>query len=853
MARMYSFGDIKLNISCEMYLKSQGIEVKGGRCVARWRGGTHESVAVDGAKWFDHVDKRGGTVIDLCAIVQFGGDAIRAAQWLGDNFHLTPKAETEARERKTRAQILVESGYVNTATYDYTDEKGDVVYSICRFEKSEDQLKDGESRKTFVHRTPDHECLGDKKEKLLYNLPAVIKATEVYVVEGEKDVETLRGFGITATTNSGGASNWDPNLSHWFAGKDVVVLADNDEPGQKHADLVVACIKPIAKRVRRLTISSLPKGDVTDWVEKEGGTAQKLRELVAAVQESVAADSPQVAAAKAANLHPFRNFVEIMENGKPKEMPITVNELIKECHTRFLDYPRAIGSVMFDWQKDTKRVLYIQTVDDLFAWMERTSKNVIEWKPGLGFVTRGVMFSALAQSCVKYDSISAAPHYPPRTDVFYTYERMPPPDPTHSSFWKLIGFFNPCNSANRTALAAYMVAPMFYDPNADRPLWIIDTTDQQGSGKTALVKMVCHLYNSEYIAVDMRQLDNDIQAVRRRLVSSDARSKRLVLIDNVKHTLRSANLATIITEKYITGLAPYGRTEEVRPNDLTYTVTANNLEAETDIASRAYTVRISKVVDPDPNWQTDVCAYIDQNRMQIFADIIHMMENNGLSHLKRRHGSRFGGFDSRVLTAVCRDESEFAAVDAALSRENDISNVDLDDGQEFREMFLERMKHANIMDVSGSINTDHQTKLDDSKPIFVRASDIDWMLSHSDSRLRTWKARDIYGLVRNGRVPGFDRRVQRINNDATCFDGTDLPHYRGFLWKGSAVGRVTAQVAVHVPDTAWFKVIALCQFDALEDEVPTNVGNVKPAAGVVPFTAPQLDEVFNEEVETLPY
>jgi len=54
------------------YLKDQGVEVKGNRCAAVWRGGTHNSVSIGSGNnlWFDHKTGEGGTIIDLCVAVE---------------------------------------------------------------------------------------------------------------------------------------------------------------------------------------------------------------------------------------------------------------------------------------------------------------------------------------------------------------------------------------------------------------------------------------------------------------------------------------------------------------------------------------------------------------------------------------------------------------------------------------------------------------------------------------------------------------------------------------------------------------------------------------------------------------
>lgn len=95
--------------------------------------------------------------------------------------------------------------------------------------------------KTFKQRGPSGEYgLPRGFKPCLFNLPSVIphcqKGGEVWVVEGEKDVETLSYHGLVATTAPMGAGKWQAWYWRWLQGAQrVVVVADNDEPGRKHA------------------------------------------------------------------------------------------------------------------------------------------------------------------------------------------------------------------------------------------------------------------------------------------------------------------------------------------------------------------------------------------------------------------------------------------------------------------------------------------------------------------------------------------------------------------------------------------------------------------------------------------
>ncbi len=167
------------------------------------------------------------------------------------------------------------------AVYRYTDESGQVLYEKVRYEP-----------KGFVQRRPDGNggyiwSLGDTR-RVLYHFPDVIAATEVVIVEGEKDADRLRSLGFTATTNVEGASKdtqkpkWREEYSATLTGKNLVFIPDNDASGQAHMEHAArSCHAAGAASVRIVRLEGLPdKGDVSDWL-KAGHTVDELRELIA--------------------------------------------------------------------------------------------------------------------------------------------------------------------------------------------------------------------------------------------------------------------------------------------------------------------------------------------------------------------------------------------------------------------------------------------------------------------------------------------------------------------------------------------------------------------------------------------
>ena len=148
---------------------------------------------------------------------------------------------------------------VITATYDYTDEAGKLLYQVVRTDP-----------KGFFQRRPDGYggWINKKGERqVLYRLREVLEAPIIFVVEGEKDVETLRDQGFVATTNAGGAkAPWLPQYTESLRGREVILLPDNDLPGRQR---VLTISRALLGRAARLIVLELGDGkDVSEWFER---------------------------------------------------------------------------------------------------------------------------------------------------------------------------------------------------------------------------------------------------------------------------------------------------------------------------------------------------------------------------------------------------------------------------------------------------------------------------------------------------------------------------------------------------------------------------------------------------------
>jgi len=159
-----------------------------------------------------------------------------------------------------RKDLFADTGKSDiTATYDYTDEHGALLYQVVRFYP-----------KDFRQRRPDGTggWLWNLREtrRVLYRLPAVLTAAangrRVFVVEGEKDVHSVEKAGHVATCNPQGAGKWRPEYTETLRGARVVVVADTDEPGRAHAQLVAEQVGTVARSV--VVVEPAHGKDVTD-------------------------------------------------------------------------------------------------------------------------------------------------------------------------------------------------------------------------------------------------------------------------------------------------------------------------------------------------------------------------------------------------------------------------------------------------------------------------------------------------------------------------------------------------------------------------------------------------------------
>lgn len=259
-----------------------------------------------------------------------------------------------------------------TATYDYLDAFGNLLFQKLRY-------VDQDGKKTFRQRRPDGSgwsySLGDIP-KVLYNLPAVADAVEagetVWLVEGEKDADTLIEAGLVATTMPGGAGKWLDIHTETLSEAKVVIVADNDEVGVKHASMVAAELEGASTDVEVLRT---PRGkDVSEFLGM-GGSVDELvgLEVVDDVDEVGQVDKFEVLSDEIARVLARSDISETQRIAK-------ANFLLSKA----LSPDSAPEAKLVNWREFVE-----EDVDDSYDWVipdviERQERVIIVAAEGVG-------------------------------------------------------------------------------------------------------------------------------------------------------------------------------------------------------------------------------------------------------------------------------------------------------------------------------------------------------------------------------------------------------------------------------------------------------------------------------------
>lgn len=166
----------------------------------------------------------------------------------------------------------------NTIRYDYVDENNNVIFT---------KIRTANPKSFYFERHINGQIVRNLEDvpKVLYRLPEVLTGIQnnqlIYCVEGEKDVETLRGNRIIATT-AHTTTYWPEEYTKLFNKANVIILFDKDKAGIQRQDNLTQSMRGKVKNLKVIDLPGLEDNsgnDITDWFE-QGHTVEELQKLV---------------------------------------------------------------------------------------------------------------------------------------------------------------------------------------------------------------------------------------------------------------------------------------------------------------------------------------------------------------------------------------------------------------------------------------------------------------------------------------------------------------------------------------------------------------------------------------------
>jgi hypothetical protein len=525
------------------------------------------------------------------------------------------------------------------------------------------------------------------------------RSNPLMILEGPSDVlatEAAGKRGIGRPSNTGGVELLVKLLADFPPDEQIIVAGENDckpdgqWPGRDGAQQLSAAL---ARRLGRPVPYAFPPDGYKDAREyisarakANGGNWKSAGDEFVAhlVTTAVHADTSSVRKSEPVE---FANFKE-QDGPDDKTVRVGISApLIQEQLLKITGgWPKRVGQALF--VEEDGKPLYLDTPAALFAWISRRipangEANPIRWGRGDSMVGREEFFAYLQQTVEAFNAVELFPHWPLIPGHYYLHPPLQGGD--DKALRRLLSYYKPA-----TQLDADLILSMHLTPAAGlrpgcRPAFLLapateDMNAGRGVGKIALAEAVGQLYGG-YVAVAP---NDDIGDVKRRVLSPEARGKRLLLIDNVKSLRYSSDeLEAFITSDTISGHQMYVGEGRV-PNTFTVLITVNGATLSKDLAQRCVMPHLERPTY-SATWREDVTGYIEENRWAILGDLIAILKDPGTA-LERY--CRWGAWENLVLSRL----PEPSEAQQLIRERQDAVDDDMEEAAIVREAFADELK-----------------------------------------------------------------------------------------------------------------------------------------------------------------
>lgn len=271
-----------------------------------------------------------------------------------------------------------------------------------------------------------------------------------------------------------------------------------------------------------------------------------------------------------------------------------------------------------------ERIRWIGSGENFDCWLHERTR--ISFKPKLdvnlnNYVTIGNLYQYSGNSrAPEFKAVECRPHWPPIPGHYYAWEPSGSYVADGSALRGLLEFFTNCkDDLSKTVALAAIMTPGWgvgtSQPYGKKPMIVFQAPDR-GCGKTTLAECISKIWNG-HLAIDLTGRDQD--ELIQRLLTPEALTKRIGILDNVKGTLNSALLEQLVTTQLISGKRLYSG-DASRPNTINYFITMNGPSCSPDVALRSYFVELQKPTY-SARWDERLAEYVAERGCDVVADV----------------------------------------------------------------------------------------------------------------------------------------------------------------------------------------------------------------------------------------
>lgn len=316
--------------------------------------------------------------------------------------------------------------------------------------------------------------------------------------------------------------------------------------------------------------------------------------------------------------HVVTNGVKIKEEQedgtvKEKTIALSMRQIIERTDKQTCNGIRRVDGALFV-DDPTHGIGWLDKTQNFIGWLARTVGKVT-WHQGSSMVQQGQLFAEYQRTAPRYVSVESLPHEPPMAGHYYACQEIKPGD--GKSLQWLLHRFNPATAIDGDLILSAMMTPLWGGPPGCRPCFVVTSDDGRGAGKSTLAELVGAVFDG---VLQFSHLE-DVATIKTRLLSPEALTRRVALIDNIKsHKFSWGELEGMITASTIGGRRLYIG-EATRPNSLTWFLTLNGAALSCDMAQRSIIIKVSKPAR-SATWFEETSNFIRENQRGILGDLI---------------------------------------------------------------------------------------------------------------------------------------------------------------------------------------------------------------------------------------